>query len=168
MTTLTLDSPTRHEPGEVTVLLSRPTTAHQAASPLSPLSPQNPPDAISQCVQTALVGAQIDRQIERRTETRHPYPYPIHMTPVDRTGRPLLDDTFVVVGKHLSNHGVDFYFAQPLEWSRVIASFPLRDGRMIGLLMDLTWCRFSRHGWYDNGGRFVSVVDSPLSSSAAA
>jgi hypothetical protein len=160
VTTLTLDSPTQRELAEVTVLLSRPATAHHAAS--------HPGDAISQGVQTALAGAQVERQIERRTETRHPYPYPIHMTPVDRSGRALLDETFVVVGKHLSNHGVDFYFAQPVGWSRVIASFPHHDGQWIGLLMDLTWCRFSRHGWYDNGGRFVELVESPLSSNVAA
>lgn len=129
-----------------------------------PLIPR-PKDLVTQQVQAALAGAQAERHVERRTETRHPYPYPIHMTPVDRDGRPLIDETFVVVGKHLSNHGVDFYFAQPLEWSRVIASFPLQGGAWIGLMMELTWCRFSRHGWYDNGGRFVSVVDSPLGSS---
>jgi hypothetical protein len=121
-----------------------------------------PTDLISRQVQAALVGAQAERHLERRTETRHPYPYPIHMTPVDRRGQPLLDETFVVVGRHLSNHGLDFYFAQPLEWSRVIASFPLQGGAWLGLLMELTWCRFSRHGWYDNGGRFLSVVESPL------
>jgi hypothetical protein len=126
-----------------------------------PLIPR-PKELITQQVQVALAGVQAERQIERRTETRHPYPYPIHLTPVDRDGRPLLDETFVVVGKHLSNHGVDFYFARPVEWSRVIASFPLHTGGWVGLMMELTWCRFSRHGWYDNGGRFLEVVDSPL------
>ncbi|WP_425615145.1 hypothetical protein NA78x_005042 [Anatilimnocola sp. NA78] len=135
----------------------------QATAPSIGFAPDEPRgDLISQQVQVALAGAQADRQIERRTETRHPYPYPIHMTPVDRDGHPLVDQTFVVVGKHVSNHGVDFYYAQPVEWSKVIASFNLPEGRWIGLLMELTWCRFSRHGWYDNGGRFVSVVPSPL------
>ena len=32
----------------------------------------------------------------------------------------------------------------------------------IGLLLELTWCRFTRHGRYDNGGRFLAVVPSPL------
>lgn len=154
MTSLLIDAPVRVPLEDVTVLLSRPPAAHCAAS--------RPGDAISQSVQVALAGAQSERNLERRTETRHPYPYPIHMTPIDRNGSTLLDETFVVVGKHLSNHGVDFYFALPLEWSRVIASFPAREGQFIGLLMELTWCRFSRHGWYDNGGRFVGVVDSPL------
>src|SRR5690348_5339298 len=127
-------------------------SAPDSADKLQPLC-ERPKDLIAQQVQLALDGAQAERHVERRTETRHPYPYPIHMTPLDRDGKPLLADTFVVVGKHLSNHGADFYFAQPLEWSRVVASFPLRDGKWLGLIMELTWCRFSRHGWYDNGGR---------------
>ena len=121
---------------------------------------ERPKDLISQQVDLALSGAQAERHVERRTETRHPYP--IHMTPVDRNGQPLLGETFVVVGKHLSSHGADFYFARPLEWTRVIASFPLRDGKWIAFVMELTWCRFSRHGWYDNGGRFVAATESPL------
>jgi hypothetical protein len=147
MTTLALDCPlpsADSTAGEMRVLLER------------------PKDLISQQVDLALAGAQAERHVERRTETRHPYPYPIHMTPVDRNGQPLLAETFVVVGKHLSSHGADFYYARPLEWTRVIASFPLRDGKWLAFLMELTWCRFSRHGWYDNGGRFVATVESPL------
>lgn len=136
----------------------------QAALPNGNENSRPAGDPITQCVQVALAGAQAERQIERRTETRHPYPYPIHLTPVDRNGQPQVDQTFVVVGKHVSNHGVDFYYAQPVEWSKVIASFPVQNGRWIGLMMELTWCRFSRHGWYDNGGRFVSVVDSPFAT----
>jgi hypothetical protein len=28
--------------------------------------------------------------------------------------------------------------------------------------MDLTWCRFRGQGLYDNGGRFLSVTNSPM------
>ena len=27
--------------------------------------------------------------------------------------------------------------------------------------MDLTWCRFNGHGWYENGGRFLAAVNLP-------
>jgi hypothetical protein len=33
---------------------------------------------------------------------------------------------------------------------------------VVGLVVELAWCRFSRHGWYDNGGRFIAVIPSPL------
>jgi hypothetical protein len=161
MTSLTLDCPARVAAGSQVFAADS-----QGADPAVETEPrallERPKDLVAQQVQLALAGAQAERHVERRTETRHPYPYPIHMTPLDREGRPLLGDTFVVVGKHLSNHGADFYFAQPLEWSRVVASFPLRDGKWVGIEMELTWCRFSRHGWYDNGGRFLGVTESPL------
>lgn len=99
---------------------------------------------------------------ERRRETRHPYPYPVHLTPVDDHGQPILVEALTVLGKHLSNHGLDFYHRHPLAWQRVIASLPSGENRWVAFLMELTWCRFGQHGWYDNGGRFLSVTVSPL------
>jgi hypothetical protein len=31
----------------------------------------------------------------------------------------------------------------------------------IHLLVDLTWCRFARKGWYENGGQFVREAEEP-------
>jgi len=70
--------------------------------------------------------------------------------------------TLVVIGKHLARHGLDFYCPQPLAEKRVIASLDCGRQGWIGLVVELEWCRFSRHGWYDNGGRFVGIVRSPL------
>ncbi|HTN74722.1 MAG TPA: hypothetical protein VL096_05725 [Pirellulaceae bacterium] len=103
---------------------------------------------------------------ERRREKRHPYPYPIYLTPVCRDGKTPEGKTVVVVGKHLSEHGLDFYHREPLPYRRVIASLACGSGAWVGLLMDLSWCRFCRHGWYDNGGRFLSAVPSPLEDPA--
>jgi len=103
----------------------------------------------------------VRRGLERRREARHPFPYPIHLTPLD-DGRPDVSRTIVVIGKHLAPHGLDFYYSQPIAEKRVIASLDRGHEGWIGLLVELTWCRFSRHGWYDNGGRFLAVVPSPL------
>ena len=121
-------------------------------------------DAVVSSVRSALDAVEkFRRPLERRREARYPYPYPIHLTPFSRDGSPDVDRTFVVIGKHLAPHGIDFYFSQPLAERRVIASLDCgRDG-WIGLIVELDWCRFSRHGWYDNGGRFIGVVPSPLS-----
>jgi hypothetical protein len=73
--------------------------------------------------------------------------------------------TLVVIGKHLSEHGLDFYHRQPVPQRRVIASLDGGSAGWVGLLLELNWCRFTRHGWYDNGGRFVAIVDSPLNGS---
>jgi hypothetical protein len=45
----------------------------------------------------------------------------------------------------------------------MIASLSV-GGEWVGLLLDLKWCRFTADGLYDNGGRFVAAVPSPLSA----
>jgi len=107
-------------------------------------------------VHPALSGA------ERRREKRHPFPYPVYLTPVDKDTLAPLAETIVVLGKHLSGLGFDFYHRDPLPFRRAIVSFEAGRGKWIGVLLDLSWCRFGRHGWYDNGGRFLSIVASPL------
>ena len=41
----------------------------------------------------------------------------------------------------------------PLPFRRMIASLEVRRGEWAGFLADITWCRFTQHGWYDSGGR---------------
>src|SRR5437773_2575384 len=66
-------------------------------------------------VQSALAAVEpFRRPPERRREARFPYPYPIHLTPYDAGGLPDAERTFVVIGKHLAPHGLDFYYCQPL------------------------------------------------------
>jgi len=102
------------------------------------------------------------RPLERRRESRSPYPYPIHLTPFGDDGQPDVDSTLVVIGKHLAPHGLDFYCRQPLADRRMIASLDCGSDGWIGMVVELDWCRFNRHGWYDNGGRFIAVTTSPL------
>ena len=35
-------------------------------------------------------------------------------------------------------------------------------GAWFAFLIDLKWCRFTRHGWYESGGRFLESVASPM------
>jgi hypothetical protein len=102
------------------------------------------------------------RVADRRTDRREPFPYPIYITPIDEDGSPLTEETIVVLGKHLSERGLDFYYQAPLAYRRVIASWECSDGNWLAATLDLRWCRSNRHGWYENGGRFLQVVDSPL------
>ena len=118
-------------------------------------------------VELALAATASDRRgSERRRETRHPFPYPVHLSPADAQGRPLPGDAITVLGKHLSNHGLDFYHREPLAWQYAIASLPGGENRWVAFLMELTWCRFGQHGWYDNGGRFITAAPSPLTVQA--
>ena len=70
----------------------------------------------------------------------------------------------VVVGRHLSEHGLTFYHPKPLSFRRVIATLETANGARLAFLLDLSWCRFTRHGWYESGGRFLDTVASPLDS----
>jgi hypothetical protein len=127
-------------------------------------------DPIAAVVEQALTATHATRKgPERRREQRFPYPHPIYLTPLDSIARSRSDsgprtrsETFVVIGKQITLHGVDFYHREPIAHRRVIASLDAGEHGWIGLLLELAWCRFSRHGWYDNGGRFLAVVDSPL------
>ncbi|MBI2481887.1 MAG: hypothetical protein HYV60_25540 [Planctomycetia bacterium] len=91
---------------------------------------------------------------------RHPFPYPVRLLPVNARGD-AVDDPIVVLGKHLTNQGLDFYFQHPVSHRRVIASFACESNGRVEMLMDLTWCRFNGQGWYENGGRFLSAVHTP-------
>ncbi len=99
---------------------------------------------------------------DARCDRREPFPYPIQVTPIRCDGSPKLEDTFVVLGKHLSERGLDFYYEAPVPYRRVIVSWESLDGQWLALLLDLQWCRSNKHGWYENGGRFLRVVESPL------
>jgi hypothetical protein len=99
---------------------------------------------------------------ERRNESRYPYPRLVYLTPVDANGKAISTESFVVAGKDLGDGGLSFYHPDPISHRRVIASFELAPGRWLGLVIDLSWCRFTRLGWYESGGRFLQIVQSPL------
>ena len=95
---------------------------------------------------------------ERRREQRFPFPYPIRLTPVTTDGVVAPAESVVVLGKHLNESGLDFYYKEPLAYRRVIATFERNGREVMHILLELTWCRFGRHGWYENGGRFLQVL----------
>lgn len=100
--------------------------------------------------------------IERRRDTRYPFPYLVHLTPVGRDKTTPEGETIVVVGKHLSEGGLSFYHPKPLPHRRMIVSLQALGGEWMGFLIDLKWCRFTKQGWYESGGRFLDSVPSPL------
>jgi hypothetical protein len=66
----------------------------------------------------------------------------------------------VVVGKDLSDRGLGFFHPHPIPHRRAIVTLEDSSQRGVSLLIDLSWCRFTRHGWYDSGGRFLQIVSS--------
>ncbi|MDX1964806.1 MAG: hypothetical protein SFX18_16775 [Pirellulales bacterium] len=112
----------------------------------------------------ALLGAlyPTGASLERRAEKRMPYPHLVYLTPVAPDGHTPAGETQVVAGKHLSENGLGFYHQQPLHYRRMIVSLDQGNGRWLGVLIDLTWCRFTKQGWYESGGRFLQLVPSPI------
>jgi len=97
---------------------------------------------------------------ERRRENRYPFPYLVRLMPVDEALVPQ-GETLVVVGKHLSPCGLGFYHPQPLPHRRMIVSLEAGEQGWLSFLIDVTWCRFTKQGWYESGGRFLDRVDPP-------
>ena len=100
--------------------------------------------------------------IERRHDNRYPFPHLVHLTPLADDGISPDGEAIVVVGKHLSERGLGFYHRTPLPHRRMIVSLETADGSWLGFIVDLNWCRFTKQGWYESGGRFVKSVLSPM------
>ena len=114
-------------------------------------------------VKLALLNGLPDRMgSERRRTKRHPFPNPVYLTPLTADEKPILDDTVAVIGRHLSLLGLDFFHRDPIPYRRAICSLPYGPESWVGLVMNLTWCRFNGSGWYDGGGHFVRTAESPL------
>jgi hypothetical protein len=103
-------------------------------------------------------------RVERRRNQRYAYPHLIHLTPCTPEGHPKPDESVVVVGKDLSQCGLGFFHRDPIVERRVIASMQAGPTEWVAFLLDITWCRFNGHGWYDSGGRFLGIVPSPLNA----
>lgn len=96
---------------------------------------------------------------DRRTDQRYPFPRLIQINPFDARVGIVADEVIVVTGKHLSISGLGFYHPAPITHRLVVASFEQSNDVWVRLLMDLTWCRFTRLGWYESGGKFVRTFD---------
>lgn len=104
---------------------------------------------------------------ERRRHERFPYPRLVRLTPVAADGQTALDEMLVVAGKHLSERGLGFYHPAPLPYRLVVASLEKTPGEWLSLLLDVSWCRFSRQGWYESGGRFLRPASWPAQTDGA-
>jgi hypothetical protein len=102
------------------------------------------------------------RSLERRQEMRYPYAHLVHLTPVGADGVTPCGESIVVPGKNLSENGLCFHHPEPILHRRMIASLDAGEGRWLGVLIDLSWCRFNKTGWYESGGRFLQLVPSPV------
>jgi hypothetical protein len=97
-------------------------------------------------------------QQERRQEHRYPFPYAMLVTPVDDRCNEIGEEPISIIGHHLSEQGFDFYSKEAIPHRFLVASFPVNQDHSTGILLQLNWCRFGHHGWYENGGKFHHVL----------
>ncbi len=95
---------------------------------------------------------------ERRADERVPFAQLIVATPVEADGSTSAGTAQTVVGKQLSESGISFFHPTPLPHRWVVVELESPSDRQVRLLVDLDWCRFTRQGWYESGGRFVRTI----------
>jgi hypothetical protein len=95
---------------------------------------------------------------ERRRGDRTPFPNLIELTPISDQDFAVVGEPISVVGKHLACRGLDFFHTEILAFKRAIVSFDSSLGLSEHFVLNLSWCRFLRPGWYDSGGRFTHIV----------
>jgi hypothetical protein len=98
--------------------------------------------------------------LERRRDERMPVPVLFRLTPLDNDRQPIVSAAVTVVGKNISRRGFSFYHEQPLTHRRAVISVQHPEISDFSAEIDVTWCRFTKPGWYESGGRLVSSVSS--------
>jgi hypothetical protein len=98
--------------------------------------------------------------MERRRDDRMPVPVLFRLTPLDDDRQPILSAAVTVVGKNISRRGLSFYHEQSLPHRRALISVQHPEFNDFSAEIDITWCRFTKPGWYESGGRLVATVPS--------
>jgi hypothetical protein len=105
---------------------------------------------------------------ERRQDDRIAIPVLLQLTPYGDDQRPIDHEASIVVGKNISRRGVSFYHERPITHRRALIEVADPVAGTFAAEVDITWCRFTKPGWYESGGRLIrSAVprsDSVLST----
>ncbi|HWA99124.1 MAG TPA: hypothetical protein VG713_11555 [Pirellulales bacterium] len=96
--------------------------------------------------------------VERRRDQRYPFPRLLTLLPVDGETLETVGAYVTAVGKHISESGLGFYHPDPLPFRWIVVSVDNGQGVGLRFLVDVNWCRFTRQGWYESGGRFVRAL----------
>lgn len=96
--------------------------------------------------------------LQSRRWHRLPYRKSILLTPIhEETDQPIADQR-VATGQDISLGGICFLHDHPLPYRRITVTFPRDNGHIESLVIRLRWCRFTRHGFYQSGGKFLYPV----------
>ncbi|HEY2895271.1 MAG TPA: hypothetical protein VGJ16_13695 [Pirellulales bacterium] len=95
----------------------------------------------------------VDR--ERRHDDRIAIPVLFRLTPFDADRQPLVQEASIVVGKNISRRGVCFYHEKAITHRRALIELADPSVGSFVAEIDITWCRFTKPGWYESGGRLI-------------
>ncbi len=98
----------------------------------------------------------VDR--ERRRDDRIAIPVLFRLTPYDADRQPIDDEASIVVGKNISRRGLSFYHEKPTPHRRALIELAHPGIGTFVAEIDITWCRFTKPGWYESGGRLIRSV----------
>jgi hypothetical protein len=92
---------------------------------------------------------------ERRHDDRIAIPVLFRLTPFDVDRQPLEHEALIVVGKNISRRGVSFYHEKPITHRRALIELADPSVGCFVAEIDVSWCRFTKPGWYESGGRLI-------------
>jgi hypothetical protein len=105
---------------------------------------------------------------ERRHDDRVAIPVLFRLTPLDADREPLEQEASIVVGKNISRRGVSFYHEKPITHRRAVIELADPSVGCFVAEVDISWCRFTKPGWYESGGRLIRTAAPIAESSTAA
>ena len=92
---------------------------------------------------------------EGRQRDRFPIHFRLEVTPIDRLGNFLDEDTICVFGKNLSLAGISFSHDNPLTYRRVRVSLIDPNVGKLDVAADVIWTRPTPIGLYESGCRLI-------------
>jgi hypothetical protein len=118
--------------------------------------------ALALRIEALVAGLHPTVSIERRRDLRIALPALFRLIPLDATHETIDYEAITVVGRNISRHGLSFYHEQPLPYRRAVICLEHPRLESFAAEIDITWCRFTKPGWYESGGRLIRLVKQPL------
>lgn len=92
---------------------------------------------------------------ERRSWHRVSYSGPLMIAPLDPSTGEIVAEAMPAAGRTISLGGLSFNHKLPIPNVHVVVTLLDASGLPERVVMQLRWCRFTRCGQYESGGRFL-------------
>jgi hypothetical protein len=97
--------------------------------------------------------------LQKRRWHRILFRKPIVLTPLDEHSGESDGEPMVAHGHDISLGGISFTHASPLPFRLMAVTLVRADGQPESVVTRLTWCRFTRDGFYRSGGQFLRKIE---------